>query len=45
MVVGECAKENDLDVNICRIKQLTNVRAVSKDEFVKLAPPRVMPLE
>ncbi|KAI3644307.1 hypothetical protein MP228_010471 [Amoeboaphelidium protococcarum] len=45
MIVGECSKDNDMEVNVTKAPKLTNVRAVSKDEFVKLTPPRVMPLE
>lgn len=45
MVVGEHNKDNDLEVNAVKAKQLTNVRAVSKDDFVRTSPPRVMALE
>lgn len=45
MIVGEHNRENDLVVNICREKQLTNMRAASKDETVKLKTPRKMSLE
>jgi GTP-binding protein len=45
MVVGEHARENDLDVNIIKEKHLTNMRASTSDEAVKLVPPRVMGLE
>jgi GTP-binding protein len=45
MVVGENNKDSDLDVNVCREKKLTNIRAAGRDENVKLAPPHVMSLE
>jgi GTP-binding protein len=45
MVVGEHSRANDLDVNVCRTKKLTNVRASGKDENVSLTPPRRMSLE
>ena len=37
MIVGENNKDNDLDVNVCREKKLTNIRSAGKDENVKLA--------
>jgi GTP-binding protein len=45
MMVGEHARESDLDVNITREKKLTNMRASSSEELVRLIPPRVMNLE
>ena len=45
MVVGEHARESDLDVNITREKKLTNMRASTSEELVRLIPPRVMNLE
>jgi GTP-binding protein len=45
MIVGEHNRENDLDVNVCREKKLTNIRAAGKDENVILSPPRQMSLE
>ncbi len=45
MVVGEHNRENDLDVNICREKKLTNMRASGKDEHVVLTPVLPMTLE
>jgi GTP-binding protein len=44
-VVGENARDNDLDVNITKEKKLTNMRASTADEGVRLTPPRVMSLE
>jgi GTP-binding protein len=45
MVVGENAREKDIDVNITKEKKLTNMRASTSDEAVHLVPPRVMSLE
>lgn len=45
MVLGENAKDTDLNVNVCREKKLTNVRASGKDENVRLVPPAPMGLE
>jgi len=44
-VVGENARDNDLDVNITKEKKLTNMRASTADEGVRLTPPRIMSLE
>ena len=45
MIIGEHTRENDLDVNPLKGKQLTNIRTTSKDEMVRLTPPRRMSLE
>ena len=45
MIVGENSRAGDMDVNICKEKKLTNVRASSADETVKLTPPRKLSLE
>jgi len=45
MIIGEHAKNNDLDVNVLEGKKLTNVRASGKDEAVRLTPPIQMTLE
>ncbi len=45
MIIGENARENDLDVNICKEKKQTNMRASSADEAIRLIPPRKMGLE
>ncbi len=45
MVVGEHSHGSDIDVNICREKKLTNIRAAGRDENVILTPPRDMYLE
>ena len=45
MIIGEHSRDNDLEVNPLRAKQLTNFRASGKDDAVKLTPPRVLSLE
>jgi GTP-binding protein len=45
MVVGEYSRDVDLDVNICREKKLTNIRAAGHDEAVRITPHREMGLE
>jgi GTP-binding protein len=45
MIIGEHSRENDLEVNPLKGKQLTNIRTTSKDEAVRLTPPRRMTLE
>ena len=45
MIIGENARQDDLDVNPMKAKQLTNVRASGKDEAVRLTPPKRMTLE
>jgi GTP-binding protein len=45
MIIGEHTRDNDLEVNPMRSKQLTNIRTTSKDEAVRLTPPRQMTLE
>ena len=45
MVVGSCPKNEDIVVNVCRKKQLTNTRASGSDEALRLIPPRLMSLE
>ena len=45
MVVGEHSRDNDLEINVLKGKQLTNVRASGKDDAVVLVPPRKMSLE
>jgi GTP-binding protein len=45
MIVGEHTRDNDLEINILKGKQLTNIRTTSKDEAVRLTPPIQMPLE
>lgn len=45
MVIGENSRENDLEVNPLKSKQLTNFRASGKEEAIRLTPPKVMTLE
>ncbi len=45
MIVGEHTRDNDLEINILKGKQLTNIRTTSKDEAVRLTPPIRMSLE
>ena len=45
MVIGENAREKDLDVNIVKEKKLTNMRASTADEAIRLVPPRILNLE
>jgi GTP-binding protein len=45
MVIGENARDNDLDVNIVKEKKLTNMRASTADEAIRLVPPRLLNLE
>ena len=45
MIVGENARQTDLDVNIVKEKKLTNMRASTADEAIRLVPPRIMNLE
>jgi GTP-binding protein len=45
MIVGENARNNDLDVNIVKEKKLTNMRSSTADEAIRLVPPRAMNLE
>jgi GTP-binding protein len=45
MIVGEHTRGNDLEINVLKGKQLTNIRAAGKDEAVRLTPPMKMTLE
>jgi GTP-binding protein len=45
MIVGEHTRDNDLEINVLKGKQLTNIRTTSKDEAVRLTPPIKMSLE
>jgi GTP-binding protein len=44
-IVGENSRDNDLDINITKEKKLTNMRASTADEGIRLTPPRIMNLE
>ena len=45
MIVGENARDTDMDVNIVKEKKLTNMRASTADEAIRLVPPRILNLE
>jgi GTP-binding protein len=45
MIVGENSRDNDLNVNVCINKKLTNIRAAGSDENIRLIPPRKFTLE
>ncbi len=45
MVIGQNGKTEDVEVNVCKKKQLTNTRSSSADEALRLVPPRVLSLE
>ncbi|MBM3565437.1 MAG: translational GTPase TypA [Alphaproteobacteria bacterium] len=45
MIIGEHSRDNDLEVNPMKSKQLTNIRAAGKDDAIRLSPPRRMTLE
>ena len=45
MIVGEHSRDNDLNVNVCREKKLTNMRASCSDEKLKISTPRILTLE
>ncbi len=45
MVVGENTREQDVPVNVCKTKQLTNMRAVGSDDTVRLEPAHILTLE
>ena len=45
MVIGQNAKTDDIEVNVCKSKHLTNTRSSSADEALRLTPPRILSLE
>ena len=45
MVVGICSRNEDMTVNVCKKKQLTNMRAAGSDEALRLTPPKNYSLE
>ncbi len=45
MVVGQTGRSEDIEVNVCKKKQLTNTRASGSDEALRLAPPRILSME
>ncbi len=45
MVIGSCARAEDIELNVCKKKHLTNTRSSSADEALTLVPPRILSLE
>ena len=45
MIVGASGKSEDIEVNVCKTKHLTNTRTSSSDDALRLTPPKVMSLE
>ena len=45
MVVGQTGRSEDIEVNVCKKKQLTNTRSSSADEALRLTPPKILSLE
>ena len=45
MIVGECSRNEDIVINVCKKKHVTNMRASGSDEALRLVPPRIMTLE
>ena len=45
MVIGQSPKAEDIEINVCKTKKLTNTRSSSADEALKLVPPKIMSLE
>lgn len=45
MVIGQHSRDNDLEVNVLKAKQLTNIRAAGKDDAILLTPPKIMSME
>lgn len=45
MIVGESSKVEDLVINVCKKKHVTNMRAAGSDEALRLVPPKVLSLE
>ena len=45
MVIGETGKAEDIEINVCKTKHLTNTRSSSADEALKLTPPKILSLE
>ncbi len=45
MIVGQCSRSEDIEINVCKTKHLTNTRSSSSDEALRLVPPRILSLE
>ena len=45
MVIGQTGRSEDIEINVCKKKQLTNTRAAGSDDALRLVPPRKLSLE
>ena len=45
MIIGQCPKAEDIELNVCKTKHLTNTRSSSADEALHLVPPKILSLE
>jgi len=45
MIIGQTGKAEDIEVNVCKKKQLTNTRSSSADDALRLVPPKILSLE
>ena len=45
MVIGQTGRSEDIEVNVCKTKKLTNTRSSSADDALRLSPPRILSLE
>ena len=45
MIVGQTGRSEDIEVNVCKTKHLTNTRSSSADDALRLVPPKIMSLE
>ena len=45
MVIGQTGKTEDVEINVCKSKHLTNTRASGSDEALRLSPPKILSLE
>ena len=45
MIIGQCGKPEDVEVNVCKTKHLTNTRSSGADDALKLVPKKIMSLE
>ena len=45
MIIGENPRTDDIEVNVCKTKHLTNTRSSSADEALRLVPPKILSLE
>ena len=45
MIIGQSAKTEDIEINVCKTKHLTNTRSSAADDALKLVPPKILSLE